>query len=150
MKVQFISATVLALINGTDAVQLKDFAPFHGKVAQEHDMLLGLGEDPPPEVPGGESDGRYKSLWRNPWPHGIDNADNDEDVLNWKSPHRTAKKKPQVFTYPWTLDSEIVDSQKHIDDVEKVLDKEFEHKDYRDRAYNILNYGHKAIKSNYL
>ena len=66
------------------------------------------------------------SHWRKNWPQGdTDNGDNDEDVLNLKGDPRKAKKKPDVYTYPWKLDSDIVDSQKHLDDVQGTLKREF-------------------------
>ena len=138
----------------TEGIQRKieKFASFHGNYAAEHDMLVALqGDDkPPPEVPGGLSDGRYISNWRKDWPQGIDNAKNDEDVLNLKGKPRKQKDKPDVFTYPWTLDADIVDSQKHTEDVEGVLDHTMDKEAYRDRAYRILNRGYKQIKSWYL
>ena len=115
-------------------------------------MLQVMGDDdPPPEVPGGLSDSRYISKWRLDWPHGgVDNSVNDEDVLNLKGKKRTAKEKPPVYTYPWTLDSDIVDSQKHLGDVEDILDKKLETHVYEDRGYRTLNSGDRAIKSWYL
>ena len=124
---------LLMALGDSEAIQRKhhhhhrdqDFAPFHGRIAAEHDLLIGLqGDDkPPPEVPGGLSDDRYISKWRMDWPHGaVDNSVDDENVLNLKGKKRTAKDPPPVFTYPWTLDADIVDSQKHLDDVEGVLE----------------------------
>ena len=144
-------------LGSTEAIQKKhhhhmEFAPFHGQVAAEHDMLLALqGDDkPPPDQQGGLVDDRYTAHWRKPWPQGIDNSVNDEDVLNLKGKKRTAKDKPEVFTYPWTLDSDIVDSQKHLDDVQGELEHEMDKVVYQDRGYKVLNRGYKAIKSWYL
>ena len=113
-------------------------------------FLYSPPEDPLPEIPGGEVDDRTKSTWRYPWPKGIDNADNDEDVLNMKGRKRKYKKPPAEIKYEWRLDDDILDSQKHTEDVEGLLDKKYEPKGYRDRAYEILNSGVKAIKSTYL
>ena len=157
MKVNIVSAVVL-LATSTEAIQHYKFAEFHGQYEKAHDELVALEDpflysppvDPAPEIPGGESDDRYKSLWRNKWPQGIDNAANDEDVLNMKGLGRKYKKPSPELKYEYKLDSDIIDSQKHTDDVEELLEKKFEKKDFRDRAYNILNYGSKAIKSWYL
>ena len=119
------------MLAGANAIQHHNFAPFHGDYVKEHDELIALGEDPPPEVPGGHSDGRYTSKWRFEWPQGVtDNAKNDEDVLNLKGHGRKKKKEKDVYTYPWTLDSDIVDSQKHLSDVEGILEKPLDLKIY--------------------
>ena len=58
------------------------------------------------------------SHWRKVWPQGLTDAgDDDENVLNLKGEPRKFKEPPPVITYPWTLDSDIVDSQSHLEDV---------------------------------
>lgn len=74
----------------------------------------------------------------------------DENVLHLKGKGRKEKEPKPVITYPWTLDSEIVDSQRHLTDVEGVLEHEMDKKVYVDRGYNVLNRGAKAIKSVWL
>ena len=106
---------------------------------------------PPPEVPGGHADGDYLSRWRKPWPYGpTDSGDNDEDVLHLDSKRRHDKKEKDVIKYEWTLDSDIVDSWKHLGYIEKLKDKQLDYKSYWDRGYEILNSGDRAIKSYYI
>jgi len=45
--------------------------------------------------------------------------------MNLAGDPRKAKKKPDVYTYPWTLDSDVVDSAKHLKDVEATMKKTF-------------------------
>ena len=91
------------------------------------------------------------SHWKKTWPQGdTDNGDNDEDVMNLAGDPRKAKKKPDVYTYPWTLDSDVVDSAKHLKDVEATMKKTFGVEGYQDRGLGILNSGDKHIKSWYL
>ena len=71
-----------------------------------------------------------KSHWKKPWPQGdTDDGTNDEDVLNMTWDDKKKKKKDKL-TYPWTLDSEIVDSQKHLEDIEKKLGSKFTEEGY--------------------
>ena len=129
MKAIF-GAVLLALFGSAEAVNHRrhhhhhKLKPFHGRMAAEHDLVALRGDDkPPPEVPGGLSDGRFISHWRKPWPEGaVDNSWNDEDVLHLKGKGRKAKDPPPVYHYPWTLDADIVDSQRHLDDVETGLE----------------------------
>ena len=129
------------------------FSSFHGNYAAEHDALVALqGDDkPPPEVPGGLSDSRYISHWRKDWPEGVtDASQNDEDVLHLKGKGRKYKEPKDKITYPWTLDSDIIDSQRHLEDVQGKLEHTMDERVYRDRGYAVLNRGYKAIKSTYL
>ena len=54
--------------------------------------------------------------WRKPWPYGIDNGDDDEDVLNMGGNGRTKKGRPPPvkYTYPFTIDSDVIDTQRHL------------------------------------
>ena len=54
--------------------------------------------------------------WRKPWPYGIDNGDDDEDVLNMGGIGRTKKVRPPPvkYTYPFTIDSDVIDTQRHL------------------------------------
>ena len=67
-----------------------------------------------------------KSHWRKIWPQGdTDNGDDDDLVLNLKGKERGWKKPPPTYTYPWTLDSDVVDTAKHLEDTEGLLKKQF-------------------------
>ena len=56
-----------------------------------------------------------KSHWKKNWPQGdTDDGTNDEDVMNMSGKDLKKKKKDAV-TYPWKLDSDIVDSQNHLE-----------------------------------
>ena len=56
-----------------------------------------------------------KSHWQKNWPQGdTDDGTNDEDVMNMSGKDLKKKKKDAV-TYPWKLDSDIVDSQNHLE-----------------------------------
>ena len=157
MKAVF-GAVLLMVLGSAEAVHHKKhhhhhkFGPFHGRISAEHDLIALQGDDkPPPEIPGGHSDMRYLSKWRKPWPQGaVDNAANDEDVLNMRGSGRKAKEEKPVITYPWTLDSDIIDSQQHLEDVQGIVEHEMPKHIYWDRGYEMLNRGSKAIKSWYL
>ena len=62
------------------------------------------------------------SHWRKRWPQGdTDDGDDDDLVLNMKGKGRKYKDPPDVYTYPWRLDDDIVDSQKHLEDTQGLL-----------------------------
>ena len=71
-------------------------------------------------------------------------------MLHLKGKGRKYKDPPPVYKYEWRLDDDIVDSQRHTENVEEQLDKQMDYKSFWDRGYNILNSGDKAIKSVYL
>ena len=91
--------------------------------------------------------------WRKAWPEGaIDNGHEDDAIMNLG---RNGKKKikREVNKYvpkEWTLDSDVVDTQKHLDDIEAEFKEPLSVKGYQDRGYAILNSGDAAIKSTYL
>merc|ERR1719240_2043409 len=103
MKAVF-GAVLLMVLGTAEAVHHKKhhhhhkFGPFHGRISAEHDLIALQGDDkPPPEIPGGHSDMRYLSKWRKPWPQGaVDNAANDEDVLNMRGSGRKARRRSQL------------------------------------------------------
>ena len=74
MKAVF-GAVLLMVLGSAEAVHHKKhhhkhqkFAPFHGRVSAEHDLVALQDDKPPPEIPGGHVDMRYLSKWRKPWP----------------------------------------------------------------------------------
>ena len=60
--------------------------------------------------------------WRKKWPEGnTDNGDGDEDVINIGGDRRRSWRKwmnPPTITYPFTIDADILDSQRHLDQYE--------------------------------
>ena len=93
-----------------------------------------------------------KPHWQKQWPEGdTDNGENDECILDIKACLGDGKKKKKdgPLRYPWTLDSDIVDSQKHLGDVE-AKQGAFSVEGYQDRGLKILNSGNKDIKNWYL
>ena len=132
-----LSLVVIATISGADARH-----HHHHRIG--HSTLVG-GIDKDDLMQN------QKSHWRKLWPQGdTDTGEDDENVLNLAGKPRKAKKKPDVYTYPWTLDADIVDSQKHLKDSETVNKREFGVEGYQDRGLGILNSGDKHIKSWYL
>ena len=71
-------------------------------------------------------------------------------MLHLKGKGRKAKEPKPVYTYPWTLDADIVDSQRHLNDVEGVLEHQMDKRVFVDRGFNVLNRGARAIKSVWL
>ena len=94
-----------------------------------------------------------KSHWRKNWPEGdTDNGENDECILDIKACIGDYKKKKddkENLRYPWTLDSDIVDSQRHLKDIEGKI-APFGEEGYQDRGLKILNSGDRDIKNWYL
>lgn len=63
------------------------------------------------------------SHWRKSWPEGIiDNADGDSEVLEMflKPEDEKEKKKEKKETYPWTLDEDVIATQKSITTAEDI------------------------------
>ena len=88
---------------------------------QGHRLRMRGDDDPPPEVPGGESDPRYKSHWRKPWPEGHDNSDGDADILarfNKPDPRKIKVKKEEK--YPWEYDKDVIDTKNSIEKGEEI------------------------------
>lgn len=57
--------------------------------------------------------------WKKAWPEGVtDVGEFDDTVLHLAGEKRKFKKPPPVYKYPWTLDSDIVDSQNNLRNVE--------------------------------
>ena len=132
-----LSLVVIATISGADARH-----HHHHRLANSN-LVGGIDKDDLMQ--------NQASHWKKSWPQGdTDNGENDEDVMNLKGDPRKAKKKPDVYTYPWKLDSDVVDSQKHLKDTEGLLKKDFGVEGYQDRGLGILNSGDKHIKSWYL
>ena len=115
-----LSLAVIAMVaTGADAHR-----HHHKKLHQRHahghnhQLIGGIDEDDLMQS--------QKSHWRKPWPQGdTDHGEDDENVINMKGDPRKAKKKPDVYTYPWKLDADVVDTAKHLDDTEKVIGKQF-------------------------
>ena len=108
-----LSLVVIATISGADARHHHH----HHRIANAN-LVGGIDKDDLMQ--------NQKSHWKKNWPQGdTDNGDNDEDVMNLAGEPRKAKKSPDVYTYPWKLDNDIVDSQKHLDDTEGVMKKKF-------------------------
>ena len=115
-----LSLVVIAMVaTGADAHR-HHHKKLHQRHAHGHNNALvgGIDEDDLMQ--------NQKSHWKKTWPQGdTDNGVDDENVMNLKGEARKAKKKPDVYTYPWTLDSDVVDSAKHLADTEKVVGKQF-------------------------
>jgi len=115
-----LSLVVIAMVaTGADAHR-----HHHQKVQQRHahghnnQFIGGIDED---DIMQNQA-----SHWKKSWPQGdTDNGVDDENVMNLKGEARKAKKAPDVYTYPWKLDAEVVDSAKHLEDTEKVMNKKF-------------------------
>ena len=61
--------------------------------------------------------------WRKAWPEGaIDNSDGDADVLETfnKPEEEKEKKKDKKETYPWTLDEDVIATEKSIKTAEEI------------------------------
>ena len=74
-----------------------------------------------------------KPHWQKKWPEGdTDNGEEDECILDIKACLGDYKKKKDKgpLRYPWTLDSDIVDSQKHLGDIETKLGNKFSEEGY--------------------
>merc|ERR1711981_1377567 len=59
--------------------------------------------------------------WRKPWPQGIDNGDDDGDILgrfNKKDPAKIKEEKKE--TYPWEYDKDVIDTGKSIEKGEEI------------------------------
>ena len=111
----------------------------------KHRDLVGLRGIDPDDLMQNQA-----SHWRKAWPQGnTDDGENDEDVLNIGAPRRRTEKKPDPeITYPWTLDEDVIHTQKHLADVEAKMNKKFT--SYQDRGFTILNSGDAGIKSPFL
>ena len=93
------------------------------------------------------------SHWRKSWPEGIDDSTDDGAVMNIgnDAPRRTEKAEPERVKYDFTLEDEILDSQRHLKKTEEGLGKEFGKDGYQDRGYAIINSSSdKRVKSRYL
>ena len=78
--------------------------------------------------------------WRKAWPEGVTDTGHEDDlVLNLKGQKRKFKKPPPVYKYPWTLDSDIVDSQANLSKTESTMSHQLTGKTYNDRALKLLN-----------
>ena len=70
-------------------------------------------------IPGGAL--MSGSHWRKAWPEGTDNGNDDDFVVNLKKDGIRGKNwldaAPHI-DYSTTLDSDVVDTQKHLDDIE--------------------------------
>ena len=88
--------------------------------------------------------------WRKSWPEGVDDGDDDDLVMHLKGKGRKWKKPDPVLKYEWNLDPEVVDSAKHLEDVESAMSQKLSAEGYQDRGRAILNSGDRAIKSPYL
>ena len=76
-----------------------------------------------------------------------------DDTVVPREYHGKQKIKREVNKYvprEWSLDSDVVDTQKHLDDIEAEFKEPLSVKGYQDRGYAILNSGDAAIKSTYL
>ena len=135
-----LSLAVIAMVaTGADAHR-HHHQKLHQRHAHGHSLVGGIDED---DIMQNQA-----SHWKKSWPQGdTDNGVDDENVMNLKGDPRKAKKKPDVYTYPWKLDSDVVDSAKHLADTEKVVGKQFGQEGWQDRGLAILNSGDRHIKS---
>ena len=86
------------------------------------------------------------SHWRKTWPEGNtdDSTDDDTILSKWTDKKRTAKDKVKRVTYPFELDDDIKDSQRHMGEAETSVGQTFGENDrnaYLDRGLNIINAG---------
>ena len=67
------------------------------------------------------------SHWRKSWPEGVDDATDDDSTMNIGDDAlpRTKKKPVERVTYDFTLEDDILDSQKHLKKTEDNLGREF-------------------------
>ena len=84
--------------------------------------------------------------WRKPYPEGaIDDSTDDDTVLSkWTKHKRTYKEPVKRVTYPFEIDDEIKDSQRHMAEAETTVGQTFGENDvsaYMDRGTNIINGG---------
>ena len=102
----FIRIAALALVCGVEAHR-----HHHHHRLPSHFYVSGIDKDDLMQ--------NQKAHWRKNWPQGdVDNGDSDEDVMNLKGKGRKHKDPPDVYTYPWTLEPEMVDSAKHLEESE--------------------------------
>ena len=92
--------------------------------------------------------------WRKSWPEGdTDNGSHDDFVVNLRNDDIRGKNwldaAPHI-DYSSTLDSDVVDTQKHLADIEAQFKEKLSEEGYADRGYGILNSGDRAIKGLYL
>ena len=74
-------------------------------------------------IPAGTLMQNNPSHWRKVWPEGItDNGDEDAEVLETflKPEEDKKKKKDKKETYPWTLDEDVIATQKSIGTAEEI------------------------------
>ena len=74
-------------------------------------------------IPAGSLMQNNPSHWRKVWPEGaIDNSDGDADVLDTfnKPEEEKEKKKDKKETYPWTLDEDVIATEKSIKTAEEI------------------------------
>ena len=135
--------TVMALVASASAHRL------HHHSHHTHD-LVGVQSQ---GIAGSElMDGAH---WRKAWPEGIDDATGDDQIMNIGNALRRTESPPvKRVTYPFELEDDIKDSQRHLKEVEATGGQEFGETDksaYLDRGYNILNAGGPVkMKSIYL
>ena len=95
---------------------------------EDGDELLSIGEAL--RVRGIDEEDLMKgNLWRKNWPEGVtDAAEGDEFVLNMEGFPKKKKKADGPIRYEWSLDPEVLTTQKTIQDAEtkagKPLSKE--------------------------
>ena len=84
--------------------------------------------------------------WRKSYPEGIvdDSTDDDTILSKWTKKRRTEKDAVKRVTYPFELDDDIKDSQRHMGEAETSVGQTFGENDknaYLDRGTNIINAG---------
>ena len=82
------------------------------------------------------------SHWKKNWPEGIvDNGDEDAEILNtFLKPVDTKKKKPVgTETYPWTLDEDVIATQKSIETAEKITSKKLSAKATKNGGLDMIS-----------
>ena len=63
--------------------------------------------------------------WRKSWPEGVDNGDDDEDVIGDFGTNLRKAENPwnPDPTYPWSYDEEVFDTQNSLNAAEKIVGK---------------------------
>ena len=72
--------------------------------------------------------------WRKKWPEGNTDAGHDDDlVINLRKDDirgRNWLDKPPHIDYSYKLDSDVIDTQKHLEDIEADLQSKFSEEGY--------------------
>ena len=93
-------------------------------------------------IPAGTLMQNNPSHWRKTWPEGIvDNGDEDSSVIEMflKPVDEKKKKVAKKETYPYTLDEDVISTQKSIETAEGITKKKLSDKATKNGGLDMIN-----------